>query len=347
MMSSRINLIIRNFYKRPGQYCRLCSTVSRSTNEKDPASLFFNENVQEYLTTLTRINYEKVFSARRDGTPLDVPKYKFMTDKELQEARAKISTKAKGRIQMPPVVKIRAEPEILSKDVALQGLYMHNIVFTDISFGSNNRNRLIVVREPNGTLRHANSNERHRMNQVYFPISNREVHIPEMFKNPYLNNLLEREEFEFILDRACIQFEPDDPEYHRITKEVYSYVNKVGKFQSLRSTRHFGPMAFHLAWEDNIHTLLIDVIKSGNIEEAGALIRLYNKIHPEAKSGKEPIFDDAELVKLYATLDSSKQYAIMSALNTYETIQNEREEMKESILKAHGLTNSIDERSET
>lgn len=111
-----------------------------------------------------------------------------MTDKELQEARSQIIVKAKNRIQMPPVIKMRLDKcEILSKDPALQGFETSNFIFTDISFGTNNRKRLIVVRDTNGTLRHANNDERHRMNQIYFPIEGREIHTPEMFNNPYLS----------------------------------------------------------------------------------------------------------------------------------------------------------------
>ncbi|CAK9826949.1 28S ribosomal protein S22, mitochondrial [Anthophora retusa] len=347
MILSRINLIIRNIYKRPGQYCRLCSTVSQSQNEKDPASLFFDQHVQEFLVTLTRLDYRKIFSARQDGTPLEVPQFKFMTDEELQKARAEISTKARGRIQMPPVVKVRAENEIISKDIGLQSLSEQNYVFTDISFGATNRKRLIVVRDTNGTLRHANSNERHRMNQIYFPIPGREIHIPQMFREPYFNDLLDNDELEFVLDRACLQFEPDDPEYHRITKEVYSYVNKMRKFDYLRSTRHFGPLAFHLVWENNFQYLLIDVIKSKNIEEAAALIRLYHKIYPEAKSNRAEL-DNLDLVEAYIELDSgNNRYALTSVLKVYKELQYEKEKMEEAIRKAHGLSDNTDRESET
>jgi small subunit ribosomal protein S22 len=39
-------------------------------------------------------------------------------------------------------------------------------VFTDITFGVHDRKRLIVVREPDGTLRDAEGDERDRLNQV-------------------------------------------------------------------------------------------------------------------------------------------------------------------------------------
>lgn len=42
--------------------------------------------------------------------------------------------------------------------------------------------RLIVVREPDGTLREANKDERHRMNQLYFPVKGRSLYHPRMFQ---------------------------------------------------------------------------------------------------------------------------------------------------------------------
>lgn len=316
----------------------MCTTISQTTDERDPAPFFFDGHVQELLTTLTRINYEKVFRARIDGTPLEVPQYRFMTDKELQEAQAQLAVKAKRLIQMPPVVKIKSEEvEVLAKEPELQGYEQSNLVFTDISFGKNNRNRLIVIREPNGTLRQATCSERHRMNQIYFPINGRELHTPQMFFHPYLSDLLDRGEFEFILDRACLQFEPDDPEYHRVTKEVYSYVYKLNKFDALRSTRHFGPLVFQLAWENNIDKLLLELIDSENIEEAGALVRLYHALHPDVKSAQETRHEDIELIKVYAELDSSERYAISNAIQRYNKMQKEKEKVEKGIMKAHGL----------
>ncbi|XP_076757295.1 mitochondrial ribosomal protein S22 [Xylocopa sonorina] len=339
-MFSRINLPLRRFNcKRPSWNCRFCSsTVPEAKDEKDPAGIFFDQYVQQLLTTLTRVDNQKVFAARRDGTRLTVPKFQFMTEEELQEARAEIGAKARGRIQMPPVVKPRSEEvQVLSDDPALESFLDSNIVFTDISVNGNNKERLIVVREPNGLLRHALPNERHRMNQVYFPIRGREVHTPQMFYNPYLNDLLKREEFEFILDRACLQFEPDDPEYHRVTKEVYSYLNRLKKFNVLRSTRHFGPFAFHLAWEKEIDALLVDLLKIEDLEEAVALIQLYHRIHPEAESAKEAILNDIDLIRVYAELESTERHMITRAIEVHQALRNQKEKVQEGVMKAHGF----------
>lgn len=43
-----------------------------------------------------------------------------------------------------------------------------------------------MVREPDGTLRKANADERHAVNQIYFPQSGRELKHPDMFKEENL-----------------------------------------------------------------------------------------------------------------------------------------------------------------
>nr|XP_003701235.1 PREDICTED: 28S ribosomal protein S22, mitochondrial isoform X1 [Megachile rotundata] len=348
MMSSRSSSLLRQLYKRlvwNRQFSSTAPTLDSCTaNERDPAPIFFDERIQDLLVILTRIDYEKVFAPRKEGVRFSTPECRFMTDEELKAAQAAMEKKARGRLQMPPVVKPRVDAnQVLSKDFGIQGFSDTNIVFTDISFGGTNRHRLIVVREPSGILRHANTKERHRMNQVYFPIKDREIHTPKMFSDPYFKDLLEREEFVFILDRACLQFEPDDSDYQKITQTVYSTVNQWKKFDALRSTRHFGPMAFYLTWEKKIDDLLQDVIKNEKIEEAAALIRLYHLVHPDARSGQEATRNDLELIRRYAELDAADRFGITKALDKYELMYEEKQKVIDGIKKSHGQIENTDE----
>ena len=61
-------------------------------------------------------------------------------------------------------------------------------VFTDITFGIHDRDRIIVVRESGGTLRSASWSERDRMNQTYYPTSGRKFKPSSIFD---LENLKE------------------------------------------------------------------------------------------------------------------------------------------------------------
>lgn len=73
---------------------------------------------------------------------------------------------------------------------------------------------------------------------------------------------MERGDYEFILDRACIQFEPDDSEYHRVVKTTYDHVDINQKYETLRSTRHYGPLVFYLTTERTIDNLLLENLQT-------------------------------------------------------------------------------------
>ncbi|KAL1116761.1 hypothetical protein AAG570_005233 [Ranatra chinensis] len=170
--------------------------------------------------------------------------------------------RAEKKLQMPPLLPERKEINfVFVDDPKLVGLSESKFVFTDISFGTTDRTRTIVVRDPDGKLRKATWDERARM-----------------------NSLLEREEYEFVLDRACLQFEPDDPKFIHTCKLVFDSVNETSSFSVLRSTRHYGSLIFHLVEKENIDDLLIENMKTDRLEDATWLITLYHIIHPSTKS---------------------------------------------------------------
>nr|XP_033327336.1 28S ribosomal protein S22, mitochondrial [Megalopta genalis] len=344
-MFTRSSLVLEKVYRQSTSIRRFCSTISEAEAQPDPRKIFFHVDVQLLLKTLTRVDYEKVFQPRKVGKPLKNSIMKFLTTEQLKEYERRTDSKAFIRLQMPPVVEAQEDTvKLIGEDPGLRGLTTAKHVFTDISFGISNKNRLIVVREPDGKLRHAFMNERSRMNQVYFPVYGKEIETPKMFFDPHLENLLEREEYVFILDRACIQFEPNDPEYHRVTKRVYEDVNLKRNFESLRSTRHFGPLAFHLAWEKKIDNLLVDVIHSQRIDEAVALIKLYHIFHPQALSAQSaPCEDDITMIKSYAKLESSMRRDIDHALLKYEKLEREIQKFEAEKLKLQDSSVSTEE----
>lgn len=177
-----------------------------------------------------------------------------MTEAELEEHMKETRQKAEKLLQIPPVLKVRSPNiKVLNKDPALQGLYFTcfknyvvvdvlgcsgletcRFVFTDITFGVRDSNRLVVVREPDGTLQEAEWSLRQRVNQTYFPEVGKVIETPKMFDGEYLQNLLDKHEYEYILDRACLQFEPDDYVYQKIVSIVFQHVNENNNFELLR-----------------------------------------------------------------------------------------------------------------
>lgn len=93
---------------------------------------------------------------------------------------------------------------------------------------------------------------------------------------------LAKGQYEFVLDRACAQFEPDDPDYIRVTRKTYDLVDENGQYASLRSTRHFGPMTLHLILSKRMDGLLFHFITSKDVGAAANLVRLFHLVENES-----------------------------------------------------------------
>jgi len=259
------------------------SSISKAYSTSGNANPFFNEEVQSLLKKLTRLDVNKVFRPKKGDEKLHTPEYKFMTTAQYNEAMREAYIKAEKKLQMPPVVPPRSEIDhVYVKDDELVGYSKSKFVFTDITFGKNDRSRSIVVRDADGVLRKANWEERERMNELYFPRPGREIKIPAMFTNQAsLKGLLDKKAYEFVLDRACIQFEPDHPLFISVVESVYDKVNEEKDFNSLRSTRHYGPLVFFLVQKRNLDNLLIENLETDRLEDAQWALQLLKLMKPE------------------------------------------------------------------
>lgn len=257
-----------------------------------------------------------------------------MTDEELKQATEEAIQKSEELLQIPPVVSVRKPlNHVFARDPALQGLEESKMVFTDITFGIKDAERLIVVREIDGTLREAEWELKNRMNQLYFPKKGRSLKPPKMFYGEYLDNLLERKEYEFVLDRACIQFEPNDPDYQRVVSITYQHINDHDGFDYLRSTRHFGALTFFLAWHKNIDNLLLELIETSHIEEAIKLLDLFSKLQAVNYEKAE----DLDKIEEYISKFSNKKAALELGFQAYKDLARQRKELEDGIKVAHGL----------
>lgn len=96
------------------------------------------------------------------------------------------------KLQMPPVMNPRIsqthESLVIRRDPELCGILPANqkLTFVDIGLDSSRRKRLMVVREPNGILRHADLSERDRLNQIFFPLPGKQLKPPSMFSDDNL-----------------------------------------------------------------------------------------------------------------------------------------------------------------
>jgi len=307
-----------------------------STSGKDPiAKVFFNPQVQETLKWLTGLNYEKVFRVSKRGQKPDPPTYAFMTEKELKKAREDIKQKALNLLQMPPVMSERREDiKKLEYDPALVGFDSARYVFTDITFGIHDRDRIIVVRETDGTLRSATWDERDRMNQTYFPTENRTFKPSRIFELENLKESLGPETYLYVLDKNCVQFEPDHPTYIETAQYVYDFIETMGHYEYLHSTRHYGPMIFHFILEKRADNLLIYYLKKLQLEEASKIVQLYKVIHPDSKiieiSDLSTENNQIKLIRSYMRTESKKDTMIRATLESLiETLKRNRDVSKQ------------------
>ncbi|XP_050984503.1 28S ribosomal protein S22, mitochondrial [Labeo rohita] len=297
-----------------------CVSASRSSSTDVPKAQFTDTEVQDILTKITGLDLKKVFRPiRQQLTP---PKYKLMTDTELEEAVRKAEEQAKQLLKMPPVLPERKPiNEVLSEDQMLEGMDTANYVFTDINFNVPHRERFIVVREPSGTLRKATWNERDRIIQIYFPKEGRKITPPPIFKEENLRVVFEQDRHEDVLNQCVAQFEPDSAEFKNVLMLTYEDIEKHGKYDLLRSTRFFGGLAWHLVNGQRIDGLLVDMLQRDLLPDAVRLVRLFNLVHPQSESAQHAQRQqatDLDLLKIYAQYESKRAGFIELAVQTYE-----------------------------
>nr|VZI06813.1 unnamed protein product [Spirometra erinaceieuropaei] len=245
------------------------------------------------------------------------PSIKLLSDSELQAVKTFSKVLTAQKLQMPPVMNPRVdnlEENIIVRDPNLCGLLPGNqkLVFVDIGLESTRRQRLMVIREADGTLRHANPSERDRLNQVYFPLPGRRLRVPSMLRTPNFEATLRSGRHEYILDRLLAQFEPDDPEYIRLCHAVYddaeariwSYYNAEntgGSFSTsadeteptkhvvtrLRYTRHYGPFALYvIASLGRPESLLQEALSHQAFDTAEHILHLTCILQPQSEAAE-------------------------------------------------------------
>ncbi|XP_034557803.1 28S ribosomal protein S22, mitochondrial [Notolabrus celidotus] len=300
----------------------LCSGTQDNALSDSAKPHFTDPAVQDILSRITGLDLEKVFRPMKQE--LKPPTYKLMTDEQLEQAMELAAEQAKKLLKMPPVLQERKPiDDVLSVDKILDGMDTAKLVFTDITYNIPHRERFIVVREPDGTLRKANWDERDRLIQVYFPKEGRKLTAPLIFKEENLKMVFSQDRHEDVLDLCLVQFEPDSSEYIRVHTATYEDVEKHGKYELLHSTRHFGGMAWYLLNARRVDGLVVDMLKRELLQDAVSLVSLFHMVHPRSESAQEAASQQAtgtDLLKIYAQKESQRSGYIELALQAHEQV---------------------------
>ncbi|XP_074535728.1 small ribosomal subunit protein mS22 [Halichoeres trimaculatus] len=303
----------------------LCSGAQDNAPSDSSKPQFTDPAVQDILSRITGLDLDKVF--RPIKQELKPPKYKLMTDEQLQKAMELATEQAKMLLKMPPVLEERKPiGDVLSVDKILDGMDTAKYVFTDITYNIPHRERFIVVREPDGTLRKADWAERDRLIQVYFPKEGRKLTTPLIFKEENLKMVFSQDRHEDVLDLCLVQFEPDSSEYIRVHAATYEDLDKHSKYDLLRSTRHFGGMAWYLLNARRVDGLIVDMVKRELLQDAVSLVSLFHMVHPHSESAQEAASQQAtgtDLLKIYAQKESQRSGYIELALQAHEQVDAE------------------------
>jgi small subunit ribosomal protein S22 len=298
------------------RWCSLQSGVI-----KDAEKYFIRPDVQSILKKITGFNLDKIFIQQKI-CDVEPPKYRLLTAHQLEAYKTSACEHGIELLQMPPAKSTwRTNIQALCVDgIADFEKKNCHYVFTDITYGLPHRQRVVIVRESDGILRLSSREEHDRILHVYYPRSGKMYTMPKMFLEENLENILSEHRYLYVLDRACVQFEPDDPNYIRVSQRTYEHIANEGYFNVLRSTRHFGPMAFYLAVNKRMDGLIIDMLLHGLLTDASSLIKLFHILHPHCKSAieiqKRKQLDPLLIIEIYVNLDAVNPGAIELALQS-------------------------------
>uniref|UniRef100_A0A1I8EIP0 28S ribosomal protein S22, mitochondrial n=1 Tax=Wuchereria bancrofti TaxID=6293 RepID=A0A1I8EIP0_WUCBA len=293
-------------------------------NSIDVERLFTRSDIQSLLKSLTGLNLrEKLFKSRQITKPLRAH-YALMTDEAYEKTVKSMEEIGTNFLQFVPVLEPRCStPIILANDPEIRGFDNSKYVFTDLSFGLGIQVRSVVVRETDGTLRSATPEERDRMTRVYKGHPYRPIYEPPLFKDPYLQMALDRNDHEYVLDWACHYYLPNDPVFIKLCHVIFDRTINENKFANLHSTRHFGPFVFYIVLNNKFSPLL-NHYAAEKRKDAANLVRLIKAIFPdEIWSCQMKDADDLKVLQQYAEENMDYKIILRDLIKISENKQEE------------------------
>ncbi|GMT14337.1 hypothetical protein PFISCL1PPCAC_5634 [Pristionchus fissidentatus] len=304
-------------------------TSLTSSSKIDVEKQFTDDQVQKLLSELTGMELQdKVFRPRRTAIQQRAH-YALMTDERLEKTMDRMEDEGRRFLQPVPLKEPRSDKfEVLTRDEEIAAFDQSRFVFTDITFDATDQDRIVVVREVDGTLRTATPEEHDRMNRVYYEKPHRPVNAPALFSDPWLKNALDRGEHEFVMDWACWFYEPDDPAFVKLSRSVFDRIVDTGRFDALYSTRHFGTLAFYLALNGGIPPLLNWFGGRGKLAEAARVVQLQKALHPNWRVAVSKEDSDRKIVEDFLRQNErlkAKLPYLIQYLKTGETVSDAKE----------------------
>uniref|UniRef100_A0A914EHR4 Uncharacterized protein n=1 Tax=Acrobeloides nanus TaxID=290746 RepID=A0A914EHR4_9BILA len=279
---------------------------SSTTSSINVEEIFLKREVQELLKKVTSVDINKVYAHRlkNKGSREQRMHYAMMTDEKLAQVKEKYAKMAEYFLQLIPIKEPLPETfKVITKDEELDGHDESSYVFYDIR-DALDQDRLVVYREPDGTLRTAKPQELRRLNRAFYPRPNKPVYVPPVFFDPALEYALNLNKHELVMDFACWFFEPDELQFVQLIQEVIDRTVRDNKLENLYGTRHFSTLTFYLTLNKNIEPLFKFFVQKKDTASMANIVRLYKIMHTDwrtASAGKDADTDDFKLVYDFAT----------------------------------------------
>lgn len=174
-----------------------------------------------------------------------------------------------------------------------------------------------MVRESDGTLREATRDERHRTNQIFYPVEERHIDLPKMFEEPQLTDMFERGAYQLLLDNVCLHFEPDDPRYNDLCAKTYQHIAANKNFDHLWSTRYYGGMVFYYVFNKCADPLLFHLITEQRINNANNLLNLFYLVNPRNEVSVNIDPNETSFARIHQ-IESSKTISMDKFLDLFK-----------------------------
>ncbi|KAI0988916.1 hypothetical protein GJ496_000688 [Pomphorhynchus laevis] len=304
---------------------RCYTTSTLRENLASIERIFMNPDVQNLLNRIAIVEYYKKDSTREPSTSTTAKQIQLMTVQQYEKFKEKMHHNSKTeKLQMPPILKDREHSvRVLEDNKLLKECSKHKMVFVDISLNVNDSERMVWFRDTDGKLCTSAYDDRRRWMQTFLNRRLRSSHIPVMFSEAHINNPLELQHYKYILERACLQFEPDDPEFVRVCLKVYFHINKQKHFESLRGTRFYGSMVFYLCWYKQIDNLLSYYLFKNECDQAHMLLTLFATIHRKEKTiGNNKHLED--MLKSYIENECNDKSIISEAFDAFLSSKSDK-----------------------
>ncbi|EDQ87276.1 uncharacterized protein MONBRDRAFT_33445 [Monosiga brevicollis MX1] len=192
--------------------------------------------------------------------------YIYMDDEQVDEYLADVRRAFEFPVHEEDVA-LAPEAQVLGQDPEA-GNNRFRFVFVDTSKGPSNTEREIRIRETDGTLRTANSEERDQYLTEFVAGHKKSVRAPPMCREPALTRLIGENQHRHLLDAVTATQYPYQKDYREVHARVYEDVETRKLYSLMQDTVHWPSFLLWLVDTEQTDGLLTMLLSAERLEDA-------------------------------------------------------------------------------